>query len=184
MLGPTLETPRLILRPPTAADFPAYADFMADESVARHLGGAQLRSVAWRGLAQIVGSWSLQGFSMFSIVEKQTGRWVGRGGPWQPEGWPGPEVGWGIVASAQRRGYAKEAATRALDWVFDELGWTEVVHCIEPGNLASIGTATSLGSRLRKSGVAAPAPFTVTWDLYGQTREDWHERARQQRTGG
>jgi RimJ/RimL family protein N-acetyltransferase len=178
MLGPTLETARLILRPPTAADFPAYAEFMADEEAARHLGGAQLRTVAWRGFATIVGAWSLNGFSMFSIIEKETGRWVGRGGPWQPEGWPGTEVGWGIIPSAQRRGYAKEAATCAIDWAFDTLGWREVLHCIGPDNQGSIALALSLGSGLRATGVQAPAPIVATWDLYGQTREAWRARPR------
>lgn len=178
MLGPTLETPRLILRPPTAADFPAYAEFMADEEATRYLGGTQPRTMAWRAFAAMVGAWTLNGFSMFSFIEKETGRWIGRGGPWQPEGWPGPEVGWGIVRSAQRRGYAKEAAARALDWAFDTLGWTDVLHCIDPGNQASIATALSLGSRLRMRGVQAPAPIDAVWDLYGQTRESWRARPR------
>lgn len=178
MLGPTLETPRLILRPPTAADFPAYADFMADEQSARFLGGAQLRTVAWRAFAALVGAWTLNGFSMFSLVEKETGRWIGRAGPWQPEGWPGPEVGWGIVPSAQRSGYAKEAAARAMEWAFDTLGWTEVLHCIDPANEPSIATALSLGSRLRSRGVKAPAPIDAVWNIYGQTRESWRARPR------
>lgn len=178
MLGPTLETPRLILRPPTAADFDAYADFMSDEQVTRHLGGTAPRAMAWRSFAAMVGAWSLNGFSMFSIIEKESGRWVGRGGPWHPEGWPGREVGWGIASSAQRRGYAKEAATRALDWVFDELGWTEVLHCIAPDNVASIATALSLGSHVRTRNVRAPAPIDAVWDLYGQTRDTWRARPR------
>ena len=178
MLGPTLETPRLILRPPAAADFPPYAELMADEDSARYLGGVQLRSVAWRSFATIAGAWALYGFSMFSIIEKETGRWVGRVGPWQPEGWPGPEVGWAILPGAQRRGYAKEAAACAIDWAFHELGWLEVLHCIDPANLPSIATAVSLGSGVRSRGVVAPAPLSAVWDIYGQTRESWRGRPR------
>lgn len=178
MLGPTLETARLILRPPSAADFSAYAELMADEESTRFLGGQQLRTTAWRSFATLVGAWTLNGFSMFSIIEKESGRWIGRAGPWQPEGWPGREVGWGIVRSAQRHGYAREAATCAMDWAFEELGWTELVHCIDPHNVASIKTALSLGSGLRSRGVKAPAPLDVTWDLYGQTREQWRARPR------
>jgi RimJ/RimL family protein N-acetyltransferase len=115
---------------------------------------------------------------MFSIVEKETGRWIGRVGPWQPEGWPGTEVGWGIVPSAQRRGYAKEAAACAMDWAFDTLGWSEVLHCIDPANEPSITTAISLGSRLRSRAVKAPAPLDAVWDIYGQTRDSWRARPR------
>jgi RimJ/RimL family protein N-acetyltransferase len=175
-MGPTLETPRLILRPPTRADFDAYAAFAADESASKFLGGPQPRAVAWRGWAQLAGSWVLQGYSMFSFIEKQSGHWIGRGGPWQPEGWPGTEVGWGIVPDRQRKGYAKEASIAAIDWAFDVLGWTEVIHCIDPRNEPSIAVATSLGSRVLKTGVAAPPPLTATWDLYGQTRAEWRSR--------
>ncbi|MET0386920.1 MAG: GNAT family N-acetyltransferase [Polyangiales bacterium] len=176
MLDVRLETPRLILRVPSAEDFDAFAAFFADPRTAQHLGGVQPRSVAWRSLATIIGAWTLRGFSMFSIIEKETGRWVGRGGPWMPDGWPGTEVGWAISADAQRRGYAKEAASAVLDWVFDELGWTDVVHCIVPENVASIATAHSLGSRLQRRGVQSPAPSDVRWDIYGQSRDAWHAR--------
>ena len=36
---------------------------------------------------------------MFSVIEKDSGRWIGRIGPWQPEGWPGTEVGWSLVTN-------------------------------------------------------------------------------------
>ena len=29
------------------------------------------------------------GYAMFSVIEKETGRWVGRVGPWTPADWPG-----------------------------------------------------------------------------------------------
>jgi len=178
-LGPTLETARLILRPPTADDMEPYLAFMADEATARFLGGVQRPGVAWRGLATIIGAWVLKGYSMFSVIERASGRWVGRVGPWHPYDWPGTEVGWGIVADAQGRGYAQEAATAALDWAFDTLGWTEVIHCIEPANAPSLGVARALGSTLVRAGVSAPPPLqTVIWDLYGQTREAWKARRR------
>jgi RimJ/RimL family protein N-acetyltransferase len=98
--------------------------------------------------------------------------------PWVPEGWPGTEVGWGLIADAQGQGYATEAATAAIDWAFDQRGWTEVVHCIDPHNAPSIAVATRLGSSLLRRGVVAPAPIVATWDIYGQTREQWRERRR------
>src|SRR5262245_58106265 len=134
MFGPTLETPRLILRPPSIADFDAFVAFSADETTTRFLGGPMGREVAWRMWSMIAGSWVLHEHSMFSYIEKATGRWIGRGGPWRPEGWPGPKVGWGIVRDRQRMGYAKEAATASIEWAFDALGWTEVMHCIDPLN--------------------------------------------------
>lgn len=94
---PVLETSRLILRPVELADFDGYAKYMADEESARFIGGVQARPEAWRGFCQLAGAWYLQGYAMFSVISKADGRWIGRVGPWMPEGWPGTEIGWGIV---------------------------------------------------------------------------------------
>ena len=93
-----IETPRLLLRPTRPEDFDAFAAFLADAESMRYLGSApQPRSLAWRSFLSMAGAWAIQGFAMFSVIEKASGRWIGRVGPWQPEGWPGTEVGWGIA---------------------------------------------------------------------------------------
>jgi RimJ/RimL family protein N-acetyltransferase len=92
--GPTIETARLILRPTRAEDFEGFAALMGDEA-SKFIGGPQARSATWRGFLQVAGAWTIQGCSMFSLIEKATGRWIGRAGPWVLEGWPGTEVGWG-----------------------------------------------------------------------------------------
>ena len=92
---PVIETARLRLRPPAAEDFEAWAAFQADPVASRFLGGPQPRAVAWRSLVAMAGAWSLFGFGMFSVIEKARGRWLGRLGPWRPDGWPGAEIGWG-----------------------------------------------------------------------------------------
>jgi RimJ/RimL family protein N-acetyltransferase len=177
MIAPTLETPRLILRQPSAEDFEAFAAFSADVEATRYLGGAQPRSLAWRAWCTLAGAWHVRGYSMFSVIEKASGRWVGRVGPWMPEGWPGTEVGWGIAPEAQRKGYGREAALAAIDYAFEVAGFSTVIHCIEAENAPSIALAKSVGSSLLETGVAAPAPFSVKWDLYGQTRAEWRARA-------
>ena len=142
----------------------------------RHLGGVQPRSVAWRGLCTVTGAWTIEGYSMFSVIEKATGRWVGRVGPWMPEGWPGTEVGWGIVKSAWGRGYATEAATAATDWAFEHLGWTDVIHSIDPANVASQHVALRLGSRFLRMD-RMPAPYDeVDIQVWGQSRDQWQAR--------
>ena len=92
-----LETSRLVLRPPRADDLDAWAEMMLDEPSARFIGGTMPRAVCWRQLMTMIGAWHAQGFAMFSVIEKESGRWIGRVGPWQPEGWPGTEIGWAIV---------------------------------------------------------------------------------------
>ncbi|MBI1187783.1 MAG: GNAT family N-acetyltransferase [Alphaproteobacteria bacterium] len=182
VLGPTLETARLVLRPPVQADFDDFAAFCADEAVMRTLGGVAPRHGAWRQMAQLAGSWALLGFGMFSVIEKESGRWVGRLGPWQPGGegggWPDTEVGWGLVKEVQGKGYATEGAAAAIDWAFGTLGWTRVVHCIAKDNPASQAVARRLGSSVLAEEVMLPAPISVPIDLWGQTKTQWRARHR------
>jgi RimJ/RimL family protein N-acetyltransferase len=172
-----LETPRLLLRPTLPQDFAPFAAFQADAESMRYLGSApQPRSLAWRSFLTMAGAWAMQGFAMFSVIEKTSGQWVGRVGPWQPEGWPGTEVGWGIARDRCRLGYATEAATAAIDWAFENLGWTDVIHVIDPANVASQGVARKLGSRNRGRG-QLPAPFADSViDVWGQSKSEWLAR--------
>lgn len=176
--GPVLETERLILRPPAAEDFDAWAEFAADPASTEFLGGAQPRALAWRQFAAMAGAWALYGFGMFSLLEKGTGRWLGRIGPWRPDGWPGNEVGWGVARAAEGRGYAFEAAQAAMDWAFDALGWDTVIHCIDPANRRSEALARRLGARLQGRAVL-PLPIGVEVNVFGQTRAEWRARAGQ-----
>lgn len=173
---PRLETERLILRLPQASDFEGYAELYADEDAARHIGGALPRAAAWRKFLQMPGAWAVQGFAMFSVVDKASGQWLGQLGPWQPEGWPGTEVGWSFRRAAWGCGYATEAAAAAIDWAFDTLGWDEVIHCIDPENLASRRLAERLGSQILRRG-RLPPPFDAhEVDVWGQSRAAWRAR--------
>jgi RimJ/RimL family protein N-acetyltransferase len=171
-----IETERLILRPTAAEDFDGWAELMADPESSRFIGGPVPRAEAWRGMMAMGGAWSLQGFGMFSMIEKASGRWIGRTGPWQPEGWPGTEVGWGVLASAAGKGLAYEAAVASIDWAFDALGWSEVIHCIDPANTPSQRLAMRLGSRNRGPG-RLPAPYAhFEVEIWGQTKAEWRAR--------
>jgi RimJ/RimL family protein N-acetyltransferase len=174
-----IETARLILRQPRLSELEQWAAFMADPQTANHVGGVQPRSVVWRSMAMMVGSWTLAGFGMFSVLEKSSGEWVGRLGPWHPDGWPGTEVGWGIRRESWGRGYATEGSIAAIDWAFAELGWSEVIHTIAPENLNSQAVAKRLGSALLGS-TSLPAPYAdAVVQVWGQYRAQWHaQRAR------
>lgn len=172
-LGPTLHTERLILRPPQPQDLDGWSALMGDPEAARYIGGVQPRAMAWRGMTCMAGAWALQGFGMFSVLEKSTGRWIGRVGPWQPDGWPGAEVGWGLVRTAWGQGFAYEAAVAAMAWVFDVLQWQDVIHCIDIANTASQDLAKRLGSKRRGPG-KLPEPFhNDPVEIWGQTRDEF-----------
>jgi RimJ/RimL family protein N-acetyltransferase len=171
--GMQLETDRLILRQPRQSELDDWEHFMADPQTANHIGGVQPRSVVWRSMATMAGSWALTGFGMFSVLEKASGEWVGRLGPWFPEGWPGTEVGWGIRRASWGRGYATEGSIAAIDWAFDTLGWSEVIHTIAPDNMNSQAVAKRLGSCMLSS-TTLPAPYAnLAVDVWGQSRAQW-----------
>jgi len=174
-LGPTLETDRLILRPPVREDFDGFCAFLADEKTMHHLGGVQSPAMAWRVITSVAGAWHLDGFHMFSVLEKTSGQWIGRIGALHPWDWPGREVGWGLLSSHWGKGYAREAASACMDYVFDVLGWDRVIHTIAPDNTASQATARSLGSYNQGPG-ALPDPYrTIAVDIWGQTRGEWQD---------
>jgi RimJ/RimL family protein N-acetyltransferase len=171
-----LETSRLVLRPPRLEDMDPWADMMRDEEAVRFIGGVTPRAMVWRGLMTMIGSWHALGFAMFSVFEKSSGRWVGRLGPWMPDGWPGPEIGWAIARDRWGRGYATEGAIAATNWAFDHLRWSRVIHSIDPDNIASQEVARKLGSRNLGPG-QLPAPFEETRvDIWGQSRDEWRAR--------
>lgn len=174
-LGPALTTARLVLRPPCEADLDGFAALYADAERSRFIGGPEPRMLAWRRLMSHAGSWALRGYAMFSVLERETGSWLGFLGPWKPDGWPGNEIGWGMTRAAGGRGYALEGATAAIDWAFESLGWTDVIHTINPENDASIRLAERLGSR-PLGPVVLPPPSTAGALAWGQTREAWRAR--------
>ena len=173
-----LETPRLILRPPRLDDLDPWSAMMADEETARYIGGTAERPICWRQLMTVIGSWYAHGFGMFAVIEKPSGRWLGRVGPWQPEGWPGTEIGWSLIRDCWGKGYAGEAAAATTDWAIDTLGWTDIIHSIAPENVASQRVAQKLGSRNRGPGIL-PAPYDHdSVDIWGQTATEWQARRR------
>ena len=102
----------------------------------------------------------------------------GRRGGRSKDGQGGPRLGWAIVRDCWGRGYATEGAEAAMDFAFDRLGWTDIIHSIAPDNVSSQQVARKLGSQNRGPG-RLPPPFTdAPVDIWGQTREEWRARQR------
>ena len=173
---PVLFTPRLVLRLPEPQDFDAYAAFAADPVAMAHLGGTMHRGVAWRDFTLRAGGWMTRGFSMFSVIERASGCWIGRIGPWQPDGWPGTEVGGAVGSAHVGKGYAFEAATAAIDYAVDLLGWRDVIHTIAPDNLRSARLAARLGSTNRGPTRLPPPLDGYAADVWGQRADAWRAR--------
>lgn len=176
--GPVIETARLILRPTAMSDFERWCDFQSDAETTRFIGGVKTPAEVWRILMTCAGAWSLTGVCFFSIIEKETGQWIGRIGPWFPHQWPGTEVGWSLHRDAMGKGYALEAAVASMDYAVDVLGWDDIIHTIASENVASAALAARLGSINRGPG-KLPSPFDgAVVDIWGQTAVEWRENRK------
>ncbi len=170
-----VETERLRLRVPSEVDLPDLVAWHADAQTQAGLGLAHAPPAweLWRSLAMMVGHWQLRGYGMWTMVEKATGRAVGRGGLFFPEGWPGLEVGWLVAPQARGKGYAQEMGKKALELGFELLGADRLVSVIAPTNAPSIAVAQALGERF-----VGPTKVRDTIDvsLYAMTRDEWRAK--------
>ncbi|WP_374337836.1 GNAT family N-acetyltransferase [Leeia sp.] len=144
---PSFESERLLLRPFQQSDFEAMAHFFADP-VSQFYGGPCSREDAWRKMAVYAGHWLLHGYGPWALEEKVSGQFVGLSGPWFPEGWPEPEITWALLPEHHGKGYATEAARRALQAAYEYCGWTTAISVVATGNVASRAVAERLGAQL------------------------------------
>jgi RimJ/RimL family protein N-acetyltransferase len=145
-----LQTDRLLLRMFREDDLDRYAGICADPDVMRYLGGGNTlsRAEAWRQMAMIIGHWHLRGYGIWAVEERESRNLVGRIGFFNPEGWPGFELGWVLGREYWGRGYASEGARRALNYAFTEMNREKIISLIRPENRGSIRVAERLGERL------------------------------------
>ena len=143
-----IETERLILRLPTAADVEDPPAFLGDPRVMDFLGGVA------DDPRLVVQSW-LDGWETYPagklIVETAAGERIGRVGVnfYDPVHWirssapdARPELTWGLAYEHWGKGYATEAAAAVRDW----LRRTDLISLIEPRNVRSQRVAERLGA--------------------------------------
>ncbi|HSE42265.1 MAG TPA: GNAT family N-acetyltransferase [Acidobacteriota bacterium] len=149
---PEIHTDRLLLRSFRDSDINEYAEMCGDTEVMRYLSNGQPmnRENAWRHMAMIIGHWHFRGFGLWAAELKETGELAGRIGCWQPEGWPGLEVGWTLKQKFWGKGLAFEGAKASLCYAFETLNADRVISIIHPENIRSIKLAKRLGEHFDK----------------------------------
>jgi len=167
-----METERLILRHiDIEKDIDAWTEMMSDEETVRFIGGQVMdRAASWRQMSLMIGHQAVLGYGFYSVIEKASGKFVGRIGHWGPEGWPEPEIGWAVHPAHTRKGIAKEAGAACLDYAFNTLGWDRAIHVIATENIASIKTAEAIGSEKMYHIDNLPPFGEVDCWAYGQIR--------------
>lgn len=142
-----LETERLLLRKPTAADVEEPPAFLSDAEVMRWLGGVEDPHAVVR---QWVDGWTIFPAGKF-IVETRAGEVIGRVGLnfLDPGTWARsaaadavPELTWGLARGHWGHGYATEAAAAVRAWFAAQ----RYVSLIAPANARSQAVARRLGA--------------------------------------
>jgi len=149
-----IETERLLLRPYRSSDFEAcFAMFADPETFRFSQRGPMDRAEAWSRLLRHVGHWSVAGWGIFAVLEKESGRFLGEAGFSDFRRLLGPEFdGYpegciSICGWARRKGYGTEAAQAALDWMEAEQRAGRTVALVHAQNKDSLNLVRKLGFR-------------------------------------
>jgi RimJ/RimL family protein N-acetyltransferase len=150
----TIITERLVMRPPRRDDFEDSATMWGDPDVVRHISvNPATREDAWARILRNVGHWGLQGFGVWMVRERDTGRFVGEVGMFdfkrtlKPSFDGAQEMGWALSPWAQGQGFATEAVTAAIAWSEDRFRGARIVCMIAPANQPSLRVAEKCGFR-------------------------------------
>ncbi|MGE5617593.1 MAG: GNAT family N-acetyltransferase [Candidatus Woesearchaeota archaeon] len=161
--APTIETERLVLRAWREDDLDPYAAMCADPEVMRYIGSGRVldREEAWRQIAIFLGHWELRGYGLWALEAKAERSFVGRVGLWQPEGWPGLELGWTLARPHWGQGYATEAGGASMEFAWAHLNAAKLISLIQPENRASRRVAERLEMQVERRARLGPSEVLV-----------------------
>ena len=134
--------------------------------------------------ARVTGCAAANGFCFWAVERKSDGDILGFCGLKRADA-PGSsvigamEIGWRLREDAWGQGYAKEAASAALDAAFGRFDAEEVVALTVPGNTPSWGLMKRLGMRRREELDYTDTRFGEELNpsiVYSIDRQTWENR--------
>lgn len=134
-------TPRLVLRAWRDGDLPAYAALNADPRVMEFFPKVLDRAESDASASRIGEHFERHGFGLWAVEVIGGPEFIGFVGlnvpKFEAHFTPCVEIGWRLAHEHWGRGYASEAARRALQFAFQELSLGEIVSFTVPANLRS-----------------------------------------------
>lgn len=142
-----VETERLCIRESTIGDVEDFYRIYGEPSITDYIeelfrDPEEEKAYMEAYIRQMYGFY---GFGMWTVIEKKTGRIIGRAGLDVREGYELPELGFVIEKAYQRKGYAREACTAILIYAKEELLFNRVQALVEKENTASVRLLEHLG---------------------------------------
>ena len=141
---PTIDTPRLQLRPLTVADTQAVYAYTGDAHVMAYVPPNQM---TWEQTQSFVAAQHGADAQALAITLVEAQHLIGHiiFHPWvAPRTY---ELGWVIHPDYQRRGYASEAALAMMEYAFEVRGAHRVIATCQPQNVASYRVMEKIGMR-------------------------------------
>jgi len=146
---PTLNTPRLCLRPWRDADLPAFAELNADPRVMEFFPKLLAREESDAMAAGIRANGESRGFGLWVVEIPNVAPFIGYVGlnvpRFKAHFTPCVEIGWRLAFEYWHNGYASEAAQAAARFAFESLELDEIVSFTVPENIRSRRVMERLG---------------------------------------
>jgi RimJ/RimL family protein N-acetyltransferase len=143
------QTPRLLLRQWKDSDREPFSEMSSDSRVMEHFPNPLSRSESDAVVDKIISLIKERGWGFWALEEKSTGRFLGFTGlhipiPELPFS-PCVEIGWRLMFSAWGKGFASEAAAKALEVAFENIKLEEVVAFATLSNFRSHNVMKRIG---------------------------------------
>lgn len=141
------ETERCIIRETTVEDVDAFYHIYAEPSITRYMDRLyedpeEEKEYIRQYIEKVYGFY---GYGLWTVLDKEDGRVIGRAGVSWREGFDIPEIGFVIAVPFQHKGYAYEVCRAVLECSSRELGFTGVQALVKRGNEASASLCRRLG---------------------------------------
>jgi RimJ/RimL family protein N-acetyltransferase len=136
-----IETERLVLRRLTLNDAPFIVELLNEPSFLRYIGDRGVKSLHDARhylLKGPIASYAVLGFGLYLVFLKETGDPIGICGLLKRETLPDVDVGFALMPSYGRQGFASEAAASVLKEARERFGLKRVVAITSLDNNASI----------------------------------------------
>lgn len=146
-----IDTPRLLLREFSEADFPALYAIVSNPETMRFSDGVESEATARVRLTAFCQSYADRGFGKWAVEERESGDIVGYCGFGVEEfdGCVEPELGFRFLPAFWGVGFATEAALGCSRYAFSLLKFPRYFGFANPANVASVRVLEKIGmSRL------------------------------------
>ena len=162
-----IETERLFLREMTLQDFSSLYNILADSDIMLHYPYTFDEQRVNNWIRKNMERYRVFGFGLWAVCLKSTREMIGDCGLTLQniDGTILPEIGYHVMKTHQRRGYAKEAARAVRDWTFEHTPFKEVYSYMKKTNLPSIATARANGMHQIAEFTDAEGEQTVVYGI-------------------